>query len=285
MEGKRLRKLGYVYLVLGQIEEAIGLSEKALLIARDTGARWEEGSNVGSLGLAYRELGQTDRSIVLLEDALGIMREVGDRRSEVILLGNLGVVDHALGRFNEARVRHTKALTIARQLGPPIGISYQLLRLGRTLLAQGELATAQGCFEEAWAFGLSENSYQAALMLGIVLLRQRDPAAESRFVDACACCRTLLDQTAGLYQARYALSAAMVGQAVCASDWAEESSRARLLAPALTEYRRALENCAAPGVVRDALRDLESIRSAGIEGLEPVFELLQAHMGEEVSVT
>jgi hypothetical protein len=49
-----------------------------------------------------------------------------------------------------------------------------------------------------------------------------------------------------------------------------------LLAPALEEYRRALENCAAPGVVRDALRDLELIRTAGTEGLEPAFELLQS---------
>jgi hypothetical protein len=49
-----------------------------------------------------------------------------------------------------------------------------------------------------------------------------------------------------------------------------------LLAPALEEYRRALENCAAPGVVQDALRDLEIIRAVGIEGLEPAFELLKS---------
>jgi hypothetical protein len=34
--------------------------------------------------------------------------------------------------------------------------------------------------------------------------------------------------------------------------------------------------CAAPGVVRDALRDLEMIQAAGVEGLEPVFELLES---------
>jgi hypothetical protein len=31
-----------------------------------------------------------------------------------------------------------------------------------------------------------------------------------------------------------------------------------------------------PGVVRDALLDLEMIRTAGVEGLEPVFELLKS---------
>ena len=57
--------------------------------------------------------------------------------------------------------------------------------------------------------------------------------------------------------------------------WVEEGGRAGLLAPALAEYRRALEICAAPGVVQDALRDLELIRAAGMAGLEPAFELLE----------
>jgi len=55
----------------------------------------------------------------------------------------------------------------------------------------------------------------------------------------------------------------------------EEGERPELLAPALAEYRRALEITSAPGIVQDALRDLELIRAAGIEGLEPVFELLE----------
>jgi len=49
-----------------------------------------------------------------------------------------------------------------------------------------------------------------------------------------------------------------------------------VVAQSLEEYRRELEICAAPGVVRDALRDLEMIRAAGIEGLEPAFELLES---------
>ena len=66
-----------------------------------------------------------------------------------------------------------------------------------------------------------------------------------------------------------------MGCAVCNPRWAEASEQARLLSPALTEYRRALETTSAPGIVQDALRDLELIRAAGIEGLEPAFELLE----------
>jgi hypothetical protein len=59
---------------------------------------------------------------------------------------------------------------------------------------------------------------------------------------------------------------------------AGQGERAGLLAPALEEYQRALENCAAPGVVRDALRDLEMIQAVGVAGLEPAFKLLESKL-------
>jgi len=71
------------------------------------------------------------------------------------------------------------------------------------------------------------------------------------------------------------LATALVGNAVCDPHWAEERERPGLLAPALDQYRRALEHCAAPGVVYEAYRDLEMLRAAGVAGLEPVFELLR----------
>lgn len=142
-------------------------------------------------------------------------------------------------------------------------------------MAMGELSQARQRCVEALALDMADMSHQAALVLGIVLLRQRDPTAGQTFADAVARCRARLDKTPGLYEPRYAL-AALVGQAVCDPCWADEDERAGLLAPALAEYQRALENCAALGVLRDALHDLEMIRAAGIEGLEPAFELLES---------
>jgi hypothetical protein len=85
----------------------------------------------------------------------------------------------------------------------------------------------------------------------------------------------MLTKTEGLYESRYTMATALVGQAICDLRWVEEDNRVELLAPALVNYQCALEICAAPGVVKDALRDLELIRAAGVEGLEPVFELLE----------
>ena len=60
---------------------------------------------------------------------------------------------------------------------------------------------------------------------------------------------------------------------VCNSRRSDES---KLLALALTEYRRALEIRAASDIVHDAPRDPELIRATDIEGLELAFELLKS---------
>lgn len=221
-------------------------------------------------------MGQFDRAIGCNEEALAIAREIGDRRCEVAWLNNLGNAYCAAGQVERAVKLYEEALAIAREVGYRMGESYQLLRLGQTLLATGGLSQARRHCRQARDLDVPETSYQAALALGIVFLYQRDATAGETFADAAARCRAMLEKTAGLYEPRYALAAALVGSAVCDPRWAEEDERAVLLAPALAEYRRALDNCAAPGVVRDALHDLEMIRAAGVEGLEPVFELVES---------
>jgi tetratricopeptide (TPR) repeat protein len=248
-------------------------------IAHGIGHRRNEGICLSRLGLAYRALGQFDRAIKLHEEALPIAREIGDRWGEGARLADLGLVYYTLGRFEQAIKLYKKALAIAREIGQRREESRRLMGLGKALLAAGEVsATRQRC-TEALALDVPLTSYQAALVLGIVLLHQHDAATGDAFTDADARCRAMLDKTPNLYEPRYALAAALVGQAVCDPRWADESERAKLLIPALKEYRRALEITSAPGIVHDALRDLEMIRAAGIEGLEPAFELLEDYMG------
>lgn len=265
---------GHGYRTLGQLEQAIQLYKEALVIARETGDRQNESYYLGFLGIATYALGQVSQAAKFYKEALTIAREAGYRRIEVIWLGNLGVTYHTLGQFKQAIKLHEKALTIARETGYRLGESYQLLRLGRALLAIMELPDARRLLAEALALDVPDTSYQAALAMGIVLLHQRHPDSAQTFGDAATRCRSMLDKTAGLYEPSYFLAAALLGRAVCNPNWADRGERGRLLAPALDEYRRALEICAAPGVVEDALRDMKLIKAAGIEGLEPVFELL-----------
>jgi tetratricopeptide (TPR) repeat protein len=190
----------------------------------------------------------------------------------------LGCAYHDLGQFEQAIKFYEDSLAIANKIDNPSGQSYCLLGLGKTRLATGELSEAHQKCTKARSLEVPETNYQAALILGVVLLHQKVLTANESFVDAITRCRTLLDKTANLYEPRYALATALVGKAICNPQWIKVNKRAELLTPALTEYQHALEICDAPGVVQDALRDLELIRATGVEGLEPVFELLEAKL-------
>ena len=274
-EGAWLGNLGLFYQALGQVERAISLYEEALLIARETGFRVGEGRHLGNLGLAYCDLGQVGKAIKLYEEALAITREIGYPRREARDLGNLGFAYYSLGQIDRAIELYEDALLITREIGDCEGESYQLLRLGKALLVNGKLSEAQRQFEEALALDMPTTSSEAALALGIVLLLRRDSTARDAFGDAASRCRSLLGKTAEFCRPRYTLAAALVGQAVCDARWADEDERATLLAPALAEYCQSLETCAALGVVRDAVQDLELVCAAGIKGLAPAFELLE----------
>ena len=280
-EERILGHLGSAYRDLGQVEKAKESLEEALVIAREIGDREGECQQLGRLGSVYYVLGHVEDAIERLEEALNVAGEIGDRRYEGYWLHRLGIAYRALGQVERAIESHERALAIAlHEISEPRVQTRNLLELGKVLLTMGMIEEAQKLCADALDLDVPDNSYQAALALGIILLHQRAPAARETFSDAATRCRALLDKTARLYEPRYALATALVGCAACDPHWADEGDRAELLCPVLAEYRRALEICAAPGVVGDALRDLELIRAAGVDGLEPVFELLESHVSE-----
>jgi tetratricopeptide (TPR) repeat protein len=220
-----------------------------------------------------------DQSIECYNQGLTIAREIEVRRHESVWLGHLGQAYCAERQFELAIEYFERSLVIADDVGYISGRSMFLIGLSKGLLTIGNISKAREHCVEALKLEIQHTSYQAALVLGIVLLHQRDGTVENAFIDAIARCRRLLSQTPNLYEPQYALATAVIGRAVCKPHWQDEVRRSELLLPALSEYQRALEICAAPGVVQDVIRDVELIQAAGIEGLEPVFSLLQEYAG------
>lgn len=274
-KGALLSQLGLIHHTLGQFKKAVKFYEEALSIVQEVGHRRWEVINLGYLGRTYYALGQIRSAIRLYTKALTIARKVGFRLHEVIWLNNLGNAYYALDQVEQSITLYEQALDIAREIGYRKGEGYQLLGLSRAHLTIGKLLEAQNTCGDALDLKVFEIDFQAALVLGIVLLHKDDPYAAKAFQDAVDTCRDVVGKTANHYAARYKLASAMVGRAVCDPHWANEGDRPNLLAPALEEYLHALAITAAPGVVQDAILDLELIQAAGIKGLEQTFELLE----------
>jgi tetratricopeptide (TPR) repeat protein len=272
-EGQHLGRLAVAYRVLGQFKLALNFCQKALDTAREIGDRRGEGRHLGDIGSLIRRLGQFEQASDYHRQAIKITREIYDRRDEGMWLNSLGLEYMALGKYKEANESYIEALAIAQELKDQEREAHSLLGLGRVALAQHRLSDAEDYLGLPEDSGPSIVKGQTALILGIVHLYNLQ--ATDVFDDAVKNCDDILEDEPNSYEVRYTRATAMVGQAVCNPKWSDETIRPDLLAPALTEYRRALEITAAPGVVQDAIRDLELIQAAGIEGLEPVFDLLE----------
>jgi len=282
-ESETLGGLGVVYRELGQFESARDLSEKALAIARAISARRYEGLNLGRLGIINQCLGQYATAQAYYAQAHSIASEIEDVRYVRAWSHYLGTLYRALGDFDKAVVHHRQALPEGYEGEDRSGKGIHLLGLGKALLAQGQFAEARLCFEEAYTHNTAIR-HQVRLMQGVTCLHIRHTACAEYFRTAVDHCREML-QAGDLYETHYTLAISLVGQAVCDPHWDDATQRADLLALALTEYRRALGITAAPGVVRDALRDLELIRAAGVEGVEPAFALLEQALKRDTPAT
>jgi tetratricopeptide (TPR) repeat protein len=277
-----LGELGRVYRAQGEIEHAINLYKDALKIAREIDARPQEGFQLGHLGSAYLTLGQLDRAKELYQKVLLIADEINDEQMRGKRLGSLGHIYYDEGKLDLSIEYCEQALRIAQKIGDRRNEGAWFGYLSRALLAKGNLTEAQRCCEDALALGIPEISYRVVLMLGIVLLHQQKySAAHEVFIKAARSCQAMLAETPRLYLSRYVLATALAGQAVSNPTERQNKTSSELLTKALTEYQRAIDTCAAHGVIQDFLHYLKLIRAAGIEGLEPVFKLLEDALGEQ----
>ncbi len=138
------------------------------------------------------------------------------------------------------------------------------LGLSRACLHLGDIPRARAVAEEA-AKCRYPAEYPAVLALrGLTALRQGDRAAgQQAFADCLGEAERLLAGQARPYGAAYAKALALAGLTLCRDTG--------LATAAVAAYRDARAISAAPGVVADALQDLDALAAADPAGiLKPV---------------
>ncbi len=133
-EGVWLTNLGNRYVNLGQTSRAVPYYEQALVIARDQRDRHAEALNIASLGTCYAYLGQMDKALECYDQGHRIARELNDLSMEGFCLSNLGNVYASLGQATRAIAAHDQAIEIARQMGSRVEEARRLGSLADALI-------------------------------------------------------------------------------------------------------------------------------------------------------
>ncbi len=141
-EGVWLTNLGNRYVNLGQTPRAVPYYEQALVIARDQRDRRAEALNIASLGTCYAYLGQMEKAIEYYDQGRSIARELNDLSMEGFCLSNLGNIYASLGQATRAIAAHDQALEIARQMGSRVEEARRLGSLADALIIGEHYAEA-----------------------------------------------------------------------------------------------------------------------------------------------
>lgn len=274
-EASWLGVLGGDYRMVGQFNRSLAYHRQSLALTRELGARNEESFQLGSMGMVYLDLGKVEEALGYHRRALEIVQQTGDRRYEALWFNYLGLDYRARGDFDLALEYHLKSVEICREHRDVRGESYALLALGRTQLLIRENTAAAGALVKVLDLGLPWVTHLGRLFLSLARLCDMSPPFE-QIENVLAQCRDRLNKEPDLYETQYTLATALLIRTLYDTVREILEGSETFWNSLLQEYNRALEITAAPGVVLEAKRDLELIQAAGIEGLEPVFELLES---------
>lgn len=279
-EGVWLGNLALCYEDMGEDDKTIEYYQRALQIAAETGDRASETTNLGNLGATYSRLGDKRQAIAYHERAIAIAREIGNRRLEGIWLGNLGADWAALGEHTRGIEHLAQGLGIAREIGDRWGETYRLADLGAAYAQVGDLKQAVLCHEQAVAvtqeLGDHWREGHSLTALGEILYLQGQHAqARAHWEKACSTLAQVADQK----EPAHVLARAALGLVISDPEWTTPGKRAVLLQPALDRLQDALHLSSVPGMIQSFLQEfLDPLRDLGVEGLDPVAELIEQAM-------
>ncbi|MEW6733453.1 MAG: tetratricopeptide repeat protein, partial [Acidobacteriota bacterium] len=146
-----LLTLSTSYQVINDFKKASEILERALLICRDTGKRYEESYLLNNRAMVYYSTGETSKALEDTNQALLILRETKNRSGEAIALSNLGNIYTSMGEMQKALECYTNALPLERLYKDEYAESYTLNNIGSLYGQIGELQKSLDNFFQALA--------------------------------------------------------------------------------------------------------------------------------------
>jgi eukaryotic-like serine/threonine-protein kinase len=215
-EAKSLTCVANVLADQGNLTEARTMHEKALALARQTGAEGDIAGaliNIGNLLAAQQEL---DASNAQYNEALSLANRIGDRYDALIAENNLAANLMLQGDFVGAKKILENSVETARQSGEQSSVIEALINLGTISYLEGDLAAARQDLQTALAssseLGLKSKAASSLVALGEILLAQDDlPGAGKNYNESLAI-RTQLGEKGSIASSQVSLAALALEQ-------------------------------------------------------------------------
>ena len=216
----RLKFLGHLAFMLqglGRIQAATSVLERAVALARDTGAMTSQIWLSRLLAQLYSRVHKMDEAHELISETAELARKNNALKEEVTTQVSLANLLLSRGDLEQASQLLRSAISLVRTLAVPVWLPVPLNSLGLVLTEQGKHQAAREHFEEALSLTQEHSLLRLEGVvrgnLGSLLLRLRDhEGAERHLLEAIDISSTALPVAAATFASYLALSYAHSGR-------------------------------------------------------------------------
>lgn len=156
VEGSARAVLSMVHWSLGNFDDALEQSDRAIERLRATGDKVTEAFMMAARGGVLHELGDDEHALICHEAAFRMFESMNHAFGMARALSGLGSIYQAMGDLTRALEYHERSLSQARSLSHGLGTSRALNDLGELHLKLGDFPKALGYLEEALRIRQSE---------------------------------------------------------------------------------------------------------------------------------
>ena len=135
--------LGGIAYRLGDWQEAMRHTTRAMILREEMGDSWGVTSILGNLGILALEGGYWAKAISYFQNSLTLREEIGDMEGIVITHNSLAYVYRNQGNFALAEKHQRRCLQIAQQFNMAYNIANASLELAKVLLHKKEFSQAK----------------------------------------------------------------------------------------------------------------------------------------------
>lgn len=202
---------------------------RAIGIARELDDTRDLCRGLNLLGSMLETRGAYEESCRVYDEALALARALGDRWSEGVILGNLGNSLRDLGDYDGAAAAYDEALALYRATGDRYGEGILRFSLGNITCDVGDYAAAEAHYDEALRISLDLGDRAGEALAMMGLGHVARDRGET--ARAAELCRRAYDLAAQLRMRPFeAVTALYLGHALC--ELGEPGEAARLFAAA-----------------------------------------------------
>ncbi len=109
-------EIGYVYMLIGNLEKAILFLKKSNEDLEDLGNEVEKAKTINNIGYMYEVSGKYDLALKYYREALAVFEKFEDKQSVSFVLNNIGALFREIENYEMAIDYYTKALKIKKEL-------------------------------------------------------------------------------------------------------------------------------------------------------------------------